>query len=52
MRRGPEEMTLGATASGVVLAIGAAILLIIYAMFTGAALASPVVTQNLTRLSF
>jgi hypothetical protein len=52
MRRRPEDLTLGVTASGVILAIGAAVLLIIYAMFTGAGLASPVVTQNLTRLSF
>ena len=52
MRRRPEDVTLGATAGAVALAMGAAILLIIYAMFTGAGLASPVVTQNLTRLSF
>ena len=52
MRRTPEDFTLRATASGVALAISAAIFLIIYALFTGADLAAPAVTQNLTRLSF
>ena len=52
MTRRPEDITLGATASGVALALAAATLLIIYAILTGVGLASPAVTENLTRLAF
>jgi hypothetical protein len=34
MRRGPEDLTFGATAGGVMLATGAAVALIIYALLT------------------
>jgi hypothetical protein len=52
MRREPEVVTLRATATGIVLGIGAAVLLIVYAILTGAGFASPAVTQNFSRLSF
>lgn len=52
MTRRPEDITLSATASGVVLALAAAALLIIYAIFTGVGLASPAVSANLSRIGF
>ena len=50
MRAGPEAISLRTTTSGVMLAVAGAVILIIYALFTGADLASPFVTKNLSRL--
>ena len=52
MTRRPEDVALSATTSGVMLAITVIVALIIYAMFTGATLASPVVSQNLAGVAF
>ena len=49
MRAGPEAISLRTTTSGVMLAVAGAVILI-NALFTGADLASPFVTQNLSRL--
>lgn len=50
MRRRPEDITLSATASGVMLVISAVVLLIIYAMFMAMHLASPLVGRNFAGL--
>jgi hypothetical protein len=52
MTRRPEDVVFSATASGILLAVGAAALLIIYAAITAFDLAAPAVTQNLSSLSF
>ena len=59
MRRGPEDITLGATAGAVMLATTAAIALVIYAMLTVVYLVpsslvapSPLVAQDVVRLAY
>jgi hypothetical protein len=53
MRRRPEDMTLDATAGGIMLATGAAIALVIYAMLTVLHLVSPsLVAEDLVRLVY
>ena len=59
MRRGPEDITLGATAGAVMLATTAAIALVIYAMLTVVHLVpsslvapSPLVAQDVVRLAY
>jgi len=53
MRRRPEDITLGTTACGVMLATGVAIMFVIYAMLTVIGLLpSSLVTQNLVRLAY
>ena len=59
MRRGPEDITLGATAGAVMLATTAAIALVIYAMLTVVHLVpsslvvpSPLVAQDFVRLAY
>ncbi len=52
MRRGPEDLTLHATASGAVLVVGGAIIFILWAIFAGVGVATPVVSQNLAAIGF
>jgi hypothetical protein len=52
MTRGPEDHIFGATAGCVILATGAAFVLIIYAMLTIFALLPPASTQGLVRLTY
>ena len=52
MRRSPEDSTLCATASGVVLVAGAAVIAILWAIFAGIGLATPVVAQNLAAIGY
>ena len=53
MRRRPEDITLGTTACGVMLATGVAIMFVIYAMLTVIGLLpSSLVTQNVVRLAY
>ena len=52
MRRRPEELTLNATASGVMLVAGAAVISILWAIFAGVGMATPVVAENLAAIRF
>jgi len=53
MARGPEGLTLSATAFGVVVAASAAALLVVYAMFTAVHLIPvSVITQSVEHLAF
>ena len=52
VERTPEDITLNATASGVVLVAGAAVISILWAIFAGVDMATPVVAQNLAAIGF
>jgi hypothetical protein len=52
VRRRPEDITLSATASGAMFVAGAAIVLILWAIFAGVGVATPVVSQNLAAIGF
>jgi hypothetical protein len=52
MRRGPEDITLHATASGAMLVAGAAVIFILWAIFAGVGVATPAVSQNLAGIGF
>jgi hypothetical protein len=52
MTRRPEDITLRATASGAVLVSGAAVVFILWAIFAGVGVATPVVSQNLAAIGF
>lgn len=49
VRRSPEDITLCATASGVVLVAGAALISILWAIFAGIGVATP---QNLAAIGY
>ena len=50
--RSPEDVTLSATASGVVLIAGGAVISILWAIFAGIGVATPVVAQNLAAMGY
>ena len=52
MRRRPEDITLKATACGAMLVAGAAVIFILWAIFAGVGVASPIVSQNLAAIGF
>ena len=52
MRRRPEDISLSATASGVVFVAGAAIFFILWAIGAGVGAATPIVSQNLAAIGF
>jgi len=52
MRRSREDITLGATAGGVVLVAGAAVISILWAIYAGISVATPVVAQNLAAIGY
>jgi hypothetical protein len=52
MRLRPEDITLRATASGVMVVAGAAVIFILWAIFAGVGVATPVVSQNLAAIGF
>jgi hypothetical protein len=52
MRRGPENLTFHATAGGIFLATSVAVMLIIYALLTLAALLAPSAAQQLVGFTY
>jgi len=53
MTRRPEDVTLGTTAFGVIVATGAAALLVVYAMLTGVHLIpASMITQTVAHIGF
>jgi hypothetical protein len=52
MTRGPEDITLHATAGGAMLVAGAAVICILWAIFVGVGVATPVVSQRLAAIGF
>lgn len=52
MKRGPEDLTFSATAGGIFLVTTVAVMLIMYALLTFAALLPPSAAQRLVETSF
>jgi hypothetical protein len=52
MTRRREDIILRATASGAMLVTGAAVIFILWAIFAGVGVATPVVSQNLAAIGF
>jgi hypothetical protein len=52
VRNRSEDITLSATTGAVVLVAGAAVFAILWAIFAGVGVASPVVSQNLAAIGF
>jgi hypothetical protein len=52
VRHRSEDVTLSATTGAVVLVAGAAVFAILWAIFAGVGVASPVVSQNLAAIGF
>jgi hypothetical protein len=48
----PEDISLRATAGGVMIVAGAAVIFILWAIFAGVGAATPVVSQNLAVIGF
>jgi hypothetical protein len=52
VKRSPEDITLSATAGGVVLVAGTAVIFILWAISAGVGAATPTVSQNLAAIGF